>query len=117
MAGSGSLGAQLAAIVGRRREDLFADHVGRDVGHHLELGAILQHLGQPAIHLGRLAAAAEELVDLALDLAARHPRPLAEEEQQALGRLQPVRGVAVDVQRDHPLLRDLDSNEITSEHD
>ena len=116
VARAGPARSHLAAIVGRRREDLLADHVGRDVGHHLELGAILEHLGQPAIHLRRLAAAAEKLVDLAFDLAPRHPGPLAEEEQQALGRLEPARGLAVDVERDHPLLRDLDSDQVTSEH-
>ena len=97
-------GLQRLAVLGGGGEDLLADQVGGDVGDDLELGAVFQHLGQPAVHEGRLAPAAEQVVDLLLDLAAGHPHPLAEDRQQALGRLEPLRAVAIQVERDHPLL-------------
>ena len=75
---------------GRGGEDLLAERLGRDVGHDLELGAVFQDLRQAAMGQGRQALA-DQLVDLGLDLAAGHPDPLAEDQQQALGHLQPVR--------------------------
>ena len=105
------------AVLGGGGEDLLADQVGGDVGDDLELGAVFQHLGQPAVHERRLAPAAEQVVDLLLDLAAGHPHPLAEDHQQALGRLEPLRAVAIQVERDHPLLGGPDPDEITGEHE
>ena len=106
----------LATVIGGRREYFFAYLVGRYVSNHLELGAIFEHLGQTAINLGRLAASTEKRVDFSFDLAARHPDSLAKEEQQALGRLEPARGFAVDKERDDSLFRQFDSDHVTGEH-
>src|SRR5208282_121407 len=54
--------------------------------------------------------------DLFLDFATRHSHALTEDRQQALGRLQPLRAVAVEVERDDPLFRGPDADEITGEH-
>ncbi len=83
-------GSHLPAVVRRRRENLFADHVRSDIGYHLKLGAVLKHLGQPTINLRRPASSAKERVDFTFDLAAGHADPFAKEEQQALGRLEPA---------------------------
>ena len=105
------VGPERLAVLGGGGEDLLADQVGRDVGHDLELGAVFQHLGQPAVHERRLAPAAEQLVDLLLDLPAGHPHALAEDQQQALGRLEPLRALAIEIERDHPLLGDPDPDQ------
>ena len=74
---AGPGGAHLEAIVGGGREDLLAQLFRGDIRDDLEFGSILEDLGEPAIDLRGLAAAAEELVDLAFDLrraSCRFPR-------------------------------------------
>ena len=115
---AGALGGSHApAIVGGRAEDLLAQLFGRDVGDDFELGSIFEDLGEPPINLSGLAPTAEELVDLAFDLAARHPGALAEEEEQALGRFQPALIRAVEIKRNHPLLRRSGPDQVAGEHD
>ena len=96
-------GSRRPAALSRRRcsaaaaEKTFSRSViRRHVGHHLELGAILQDLRQPPMRQG-LRAVADHLVDLRLDLAAGHAHALAEDQQEALGDLQPVGVVAVEI--------------------
>src|SRR5208283_3600869 len=77
---------------------------------------VLEHLGDPTVHERRLTPASEQVVDLLLDLAASHSHALTEDRQQALGRLQPLRAVAVEVERDDPLFRGPDADKITGKH-
>src|SRR5208337_4843028 len=109
-------GPQPPAGRGGRGEHLLANLLGRHIGDNLELGPILQHLGDPTVHERCLTSASKHMVDLFLDLAASHSHALTEDRQQALGRLQPLRAVAVEVQRDDPLFREPDADEITGEH-
>ncbi len=79
--------SQMPALLCGRGEDLFAHDFGCGVGDNFELGAIVEHLGKAPVYLGRLAAAAEEGVDLALDRPARHADRFAVQKQQAFGDL------------------------------
>jgi hypothetical protein len=104
------------ALLGRRGKDFVADRLGGDIGDDLELGAVLQDLRQPAMRQGGQPLA-DQFVDLGLDLAAGHADPLAEDHQQALGDLEPLRAVAVQVERDDPPLRGrLHADEVAGQH-
>ena len=109
--------AQPAAGLGRRGKDLVPNLLGWDVGDDLELGPVFQNLGDSTMGQRRLSPAAEELVNFFLDLAAGHTHTLAKNRQQALGRLQPLRVVAVQVKRDDPLFGCPDADKITGEHE
>ena len=102
-------------LLGRPRENLLAERLGRHVGHDLELGPILDDLGQAPVSQGRQPFA-DQFVNLGLDLAAGSSHAFAKDQQQALGDLEPLRIVTLQVKRDHPLLRESDADQGAGEH-
>ncbi len=103
------------AVLGGGGEDLVAEGVGRNLGHDLELGPVLQHLREPSVRQRRQTLA-DQLVNIRLDLTAGQPHPLAEDHQQALGHFQPLLTLTGQITRNDPLLRKRDPHEVSAEH-